>query len=98
MTRRPHHALISAIARFGLSPLRRVTPALLIGLALAACLWLGVVPITRFSAQHPSLAPRLDPRIADVLALALNAVFLIALFSVDRLRRRSSHSGDQPWE
>jgi len=70
------------------SVLTRAAPTLLIGLALAGGLWLGLIPVAlRLYAQRRSLAGTYDSLLADVLLLALNAALLVALVKVDGLER-----------
>jgi hypothetical protein len=80
--------------RRAVSLLIRAAPALLIGIALAAVLWLGLIPVAfRLYAQRRSLAGSYDARLVDGLVLAANAGLLVALVTVDRLGRRSTREG-----
>ncbi len=83
-----HRALAARTARVAVSVLTRAAPTLLIGLALAGGLWLGLIPVAlRLYAQRRSLAGTYDSLLADVLLLALNAALLVALVKVDGLER-----------
>lgn len=61
-------------------------PLLLIALALAASLVFGFIPaVMRLHLEHRAVS--YDPRLVDVLSLALNAALLIALVWVGRHHR-----------
>ncbi len=75
-------------ARQAVSALVRAAPALLIGIALAGFLWLGLVPVAlRLYAHQRGLAGTYVSWLVDVLLLALNAALLVALVKVDGLQR-----------
>ena len=71
--RRPRRARDLLWTRMGI--------VLLAGLALASVLAFGFVP-TVFRAYSENRVVSYDPRLVDLLALALNAALLIALFWV----------------
>lgn len=60
---------------------RGLAAALVIGIALASVLWLGLIPVAlRIYAERRSLAGSFDSRLVDLLGLGLNAALLVALF------------------
>jgi hypothetical protein len=59
---------------------------LLVGVALAASLTFGFVP-TVFRAYAQRRVVRYDPRLLDLVSLALNAALLVALVCVGHLHR-----------
>lgn len=92
--RHGHRATAAVSARRAVSVLVRAAPAILIGIALAGSLWLGLIPVAlRLYAQRRSLAGSYDSWLLDALLLAVNAALLVALVKVDGLRRRSTREG-----
>lgn len=68
---------------------RRLPTAVLIGLALAASLWFGVIPgVTWFFAERQHHV-RFDPKIVDLVGLLLNIGLLGLLAAVAGLRRQA---------
>lgn len=74
---------------------RRVAPVLLIGLALAASLAFGFIPMV-LHLYAEWRAGSFDPRLVDLLSLALNAALLIALLSLGRLRPHRRRDREAP--
>ncbi len=74
----------------------RVVTFLLIGPMLAASLAFGLVPaVMRLYAEHHGLAGAIDPRLVDLVSLALNVALLVALFRLRGLRRGSHESREE---
>ncbi len=87
--RHSHRAFAAVAARLAVSVLIRAGPPLLVGIALAGGLWLGLIPLAlRLYAERHSLAGTYLSWFVDVLLLAVNAALLVALVKVDRLERR----------
>ncbi len=81
--RHRHRAGAAVSARQAVSLLVRAAPAILIGIALAGFLWLGLIPVAlRLYAQRRSLAGTYVSWLVDVLLLAVNAALLVALLKV----------------
>jgi hypothetical protein len=92
--RHSHRVCAVVSARLAVSVLMRAGPALLVGIALAGFLWLGLIPVAlRLYAQRRSLAGSYDSWVVDALLLAMNAALLVALVKVDGLGRRSTREG-----
>ncbi len=84
--RHSHRACAVVSARLAVSVLIRAGPALLVGIAVAGFLWLGLIPVAlRLYAQRRSLAGSYDSWVVDALLLAMNAALLVALVKVDGL-------------
>ncbi len=74
----------------------RVVTFLLIGPMLAASLAFGLVPaVMRLYAEHHGLAGAIDPRLVDLVSLALNVALLVALFRLRGLPRGSHESREE---
>lgn len=74
---------------------RRLRAGVLIGVALAASLWFGVIPGVTWFFAEPQHHVRFDPRIVDLVGLLLNIGLLGLLAAVAGLRRRSRrHAGE----
>ncbi len=74
----------------------RVVTFLLIGPMLAASLAFGLVPaVMRLYAEHHGLAGAIDPRLVDLVSLALNVALLVALFRLRGLRRGPHESHEE---
>lgn len=70
--------------------------ALVLGLALAAGVWVGLVGMfVRLHMQHRLLVGSLDSRLVDVGMLALNAVLLASFVTVHRSGRSRRPTGTE---
>jgi hypothetical protein len=71
-------------------------PVLVVGLALAAGLWFGIVEAyLRLHPLHDLRVGNFAPRIVDAGMLALNAALLLAFVAVHLLRRSAGIDVDE---